>query len=261
MRLAVPLLVLFSPLTALAVPQEDTGDSAAPLVTTSPAAPAALTAAPPARSALVAPVAPIPSTPTGVAVVALGNSSEEAWPLARAIYSRPKLRPAHLSEDQVRILAGDPADKGAPPSLQELANDRANLGADPSTTALISLGSQLHVAALYIVVGVPSKVAGAKDRARARLFSVSNRSFVGDWRAPHTGLAANIRKDTEDTGWDGAAKSAEASLLEKPSGKPFYASPWFWGALGAAAAIGTTAIIVASTKSTDTLSLRGEVSR
>lgn len=286
MRRALPLFVLISPLSALAMPQDEAGSgSAAPTaVVASPSstpqapptpvpipvasavaqAPAPPAPAPASPAAPVAAVAPIPSTPAGVAVVALGNSSEVTWPLARAVYARPKLRPAHLSEDQVRVLAGDPVDKAAPMALQELSNDRANLGGDPSTTSLVSLGSQLHVAALYVVVAIPSKVAGVKDRARARLFSVSNRAFVGDWRTPQTGLEGNIRKDADfdAAGWSGAVKSAEAALTEKSDGgKPFYSSPWFWGALGAAAALGTTAIIISSTKSTDTLSLRGEVTR
>lgn len=259
MRFAVPLLCLISPLTALAMPQE--GAEAAPAGVVS--APTPATPAAPAPSAPIAPQvatpapapraqtpAAVPSSPTGVAVVALGNSSEEAWPLAQAVYGRPKLRPPHLSEEQVRVLAGEPLSNEAPPALQELASDRANLGGDPSTTSLISLGSSLHVAALYVVVSVPSKVAGAKARSRARLFSVSSRSFVSDWKAP-----------SGDTTWTDAAKSAEVSLADKPEGKPFYASPWFWGALGAAAALGTTAIVLASTKSTDTLTLRGEVLR
>lgn len=271
MRLALPLLVLISPLSALAMPQDGAGSSDVPAQTVAPVppttaatiAPAPVQATSAAQVTATAPVGPVPSVPTGVAVVALGNSSEVAWPLARAVYSRPKLRPAHLSEDQVRVLAGDPVDKTAPLALQELSDERANLGGDPSTTALVSLGSQLHVAALYVVVAVPSKAAGVRDRARARLFSVSNRAYIGDWKTPQTGLEANVRKDTDSdpSGWNSAAKSAEAALTEKSDGKHFYSSPWFWGALGAAAALGTTAIILSSTKSTDTLSLRGEVTR
>ncbi|MFO0665494.1 MAG: hypothetical protein U0174_16175 [Polyangiaceae bacterium] len=269
MRLAVPLLVFFAPLSALAMPQAE-GETPPPAAATAaPVAPAngPTTPAPvapplapvtPAAAPVAAPVAPapVPSTPTGVAVVSLGNSSEEAWPLARAVYGRPKLRPAHLSEAEVRILAGDPVEKDASPPLQQLAADRANLGGDPSTTALVSLGSSLHVSALYLVVSVPSKVAGVKAKARARLFSVSSRSFVGDWKTP-TSIFGKADADP----WADAAKTAELSLSEKTDAKPFYASPWFWGALGAAAALGTTAIVIASAKTTDTLSLRGEVLR
>ena len=251
---SLPLLLVFTAAGSAFAdePEPAPASTPAPPVSSAPASSARASVAPSPPPATAFVPLPRPKTPTGVAVVALGNSSDATWSLAQSVYGRSKLRPQHLTETEVRVLAGEPVAVGAPPVLVSLAADRANLGADPSTADLVSLGTSLGVSALYLVLATPSKVRGYPDKVRARLFVVSSRTF-GDAESPQEG-----RIDP----WSTAVASAEQKLVEKPSsGKPFYASPFFWSALGAAAALGGVAIALAATKNEATITFRGEVVR
>ncbi len=216
------------------------------------------------------------SHPQGLAVVALEGAGEAAWPLAKAIYARPTLRPASLDEARARILAGEPLPPQAPTALHDLAETRVAVHGDdaPSRQLLLSIAQNLHVRGLVVVGServeapvvtmgtVATGVAGdapppvRSSQPFARVFMVETGSMD----------AARYYADDDGASWAGAVRSLERSygvaLPPQPPGPltpappklkpedasashPFYSSPWFWGALGAAA-VGATAVYFAT---------------
>ena len=206
--------------------------------------------------------------PQGLAVIALEGAGEAAWPLAKAIYARPTLRPPSLDEARARILAGDPLPPQAPAALHDLAETRVAVHGDdaPSRQLLLSIAQGLHVRGLVVVgservegpvVTMGTAVNGAPAaQPFARVFLVETGSMD----------AARYYPDDEGASWAGAVRSLErsygVSLPPQPPGPlttappklkaeetsashPFYSSPWFWGALGAAA-VGATAVYFAT---------------
>jgi hypothetical protein len=205
------------------------------------------------RAAAAAEAPPI--HPRGVAVVAYPGATDAAWALARAVYARSSLLPEHLDEATARVLCGE-----APPApLADLAETVAGLRGEDAASRIL-LGNLAHRLALRAVVTV--RVEGGHPLARVYLPDSS--TFDAATYAPD---------DAPPSGWSGAVSSLErtyatapemharvggaegpvvapdlathpvrpgAGAREQPgeTAPPFYKSPWFWGAVGAAVLAG-----------------------
>jgi hypothetical protein len=239
-------------------------------------------ASPPSQAA--APNEPTPA-PRGLAVVALEGMADSAWPLARAVYADNALRPAWLDEEHARVLAGEPASPSAARDLVELAQTRAAIHGDdaPSRQLLSSLCVSLHVLGAVVVES-------GHGGPEARVFVASTSSFdaasyAPDAPAPSTwgtagsslvwaNTVGSLRRAyaAADAKTSGTAPAAPAFLApvapapprpdSAPSGHtPFYLSPWFWGAVGAAA-FGAAAIYFATRDNgSDSIHLQVQVPR
>jgi len=256
---ALVLGALFFPAVALAQPSAP-ATTAAP-TTAAPAStpPAASTSPPPAAGSVV--LAPRAQS-RGLAVLAVGDGSLAAWPLARALYGRPGLRPAEVDEAHARVLAGEPPPAGAGKDLTDLAETRAAIHGDdaPSRQLLSSIATQFHVRGIVVVMPATD------SPPQARVFVAESASFDAARYAPE---AADAGAEAD---WAGAIVSLDRaygiSLAPAPTpavapapslathalpdnkekdatSRPFYASPWFWGAVGAAA-LGATALYFAT---------------
>jgi hypothetical protein len=234
--------------------------------------------------AVAAPVATAEGSATaqqpaeGVAVVAVGQEAhDEAIVLARAVYES-QLRPNALDEPRARVIAGYPLPDNASRSLRELASFRASLTAEEakgslrlSTAQLLtSIAEQTHATALLLVIveahdaGTPAVytsvaarlfLAGAEDLDAARYAPDANST-------PHawTGLVRSLEARFPAPARRVAPKASTEPLpLPVPAPRrstPFYASAWFWGALGGAALLGTAFYFATRDPSSDTIRLR-----
>jgi hypothetical protein len=182
----------------------------------------------------------------GVAVLAIGNSTEATWTLAQKIYARPTLRPAGLDEPHARVLAGEMPAADAPKDLRDLADTRLAIRGDdaPSRQLLASIASTFSVRGVVVVDVV-------EGGPRARLFLADPPSFDAASWSP-------VADEKGSPSWEPAVRSLERTLQPKSASssifvstppppktnektdesRPFYASPWFWGALGGAAFLG-----------------------
>jgi hypothetical protein len=206
-------------------------------------------------------VQPVPAS-KGVAV--LGTDADAAWPLAQAVYADGTLRPAALDELHARILAGESPPADAAPDIRELAELRGGVHGDDAASRQL-LGS---IAQRFHVAGVLVLTLGEGDAPpSARMFLADGAHFDAVVYQPDDG-SGRIRS------WTGAVRSVARSMAPpssapsapsvaitrpasasahlapkaepKPnSGKPFYLSPWFWGAIGAAA-FGAVAVFLAT---------------
>lgn len=220
-------------------------------------------AQPPAPSSpnAAVPVAPPEGQTRGVAVLGLAGARDDAFALARAVYAS-RLRPQGLDEIRARVLAGDPPPPNATRSLIELAEVRAaTKGEDAASRRLLAgIGKQVGAAAVLVVSRTegeapPADDAGATNadasavgtRVTARLFLVDAGEFDAaryepdgtdaPWRATVASLEQRFPKEVASVA--GPTHPATQPVPPKESeGKPFYSSPWFWGALGAAVVVG-----------------------
>jgi len=195
----------------------------------------------------------------GVAVLAQGDAKDAMWPLAQGVYADPGLRPA-LDEKHARVLAGEKIE-----ALSELGELRAGVKGDDAASRqlLQTIGERYNVQAI-VVVSVDEN-----GTATARTFQTSSKTFDA---------AVFVAKKENDTfAWPGAvdalhkqfaptppaAPVASSKQKEEPQktipGKPFYLSPWFWGALGAAVIGGLAIILATQDASGDTLKLQLKV--
>jgi hypothetical protein len=227
------------------------------------------------------PVAVAPATgaasvrPEGLAVVAFPGATDSAWPLAQAVYAEPSLRPTGLDEDLARVMCGEPASSGAKGPIADIAATVAALRGDdpPSRTLLVEIARRAAVRALVTV-----RLLDGHPVARVFL--------------PETGGfdAATFTPDAASQGaWSAAAKSiarlyghsapapapvpgghagpAAPSLAtheapQMPNSShavPFYESPWFWGALGAAVLVGGGVYLATRDTSPSTIHLELKV--
>ncbi len=211
---------------------------------------------------------PAPRAPSrGLAVLAVGDGSAVAWPLARALYAKPGVRPAEVDEAHARVLAGEPPLAGASKDLMDLAETRAAIhGEDaPSRQLLSSIATTFHLRGIVVVMPATD----ASPLPQARVFVAEGASFDAARYAPEA-------SDAGEPDWSGAIVSLDRtygiSIASTPApaakpapdlathalpagnekdatSRPFYASPWFWGAIGAAA-LGATALYFATRDNT-----------
>lgn len=212
-------------------------------------------------------------------MVALGDdAARAARALAREVYADPALRPT-IDEVTARALTGAPAAEGSARAAEiaEIRRAAARAEADAAARRLLaSLGADAG-AALVVAVRLEG------GRPVAKVLRVATATY-----AP-VELGATLHRDEREGpesvryAWPGAAASLRAALASPSASRPpphrpaagaaptssqpadrsppFYRSPWFWGALGAAAAVGGAAFAIsqASDDGGPTVLLRGRI--
>ncbi len=210
-----------------------------------------------------------PSAPAGqgIAVLAIGPARDEAFALARAVYGS-RLRPTSLDEVRARVLAGAPPPPNASRELRELAEVRAGITTEDAAARrlLTGLAQQVGAQALLVVKverGPATEDAGADAAADAgnaapattvvaRLFLTDSGDFdaaryapdpglegAAAWRSTVTSLEARFPPVSRTVGPSAATSPTPVKVKpEEEKSSPFYASGWFWGAVGAAALLG-----------------------
>ncbi len=210
----------------------------------------------------------------GVAIVGQAGARDDAFALARAVYSS-SLRPRALDELRARILGGDPPPPGAAKSVRELAELRASVTSEDAASRrlLASIAREVNAKALLVVRRVPgaqTTTSSAADgdagtsasevgdggtlsapptagtRVVARLFLAETEDFdaaryepdeTGGWRSTVTSLSPRFPAPVV-TSEVQPRKPPTKTPSDVKESKPFYASTWFWGAIGAAVVIG-----------------------
>lgn len=227
--------------------------------------------------------APEAAPAQGVAVVASGDSREAAFLLARALYAST-LRPRQLDEGKARALAGDPPAETASAEVRDLAELRKSMGGDDvaSRRLLASVAGQLHVQALLVVTTLSPPNAGAPEappsETHARLFLADTQEYdaarydpdPGSPATPWRSVVASLERrfGTARPEAPGprpapamAVAPAKVPSRETPESRPFYTSPWLWGALGAAVLVGGAFFLASRDTSGDPIHLQMRVPR
>ena len=195
-------------------------------------------------------------------MVALPGATDAAWPLARSVYASPSLRPASIDDARARALAGEAAAGDAPRDVRDLADTVAALRGDdaPSRALLADVARRLGVRAVVVVAVEASRPSARVFLADAGAFDAAtygpDDAAPASWSATVRSLArsfgaeAPTAPDTRSPPVEAHAPAAATRERPKPdggapSGRAFYLSGWFWGALGAAA-FGAGAVFLAT---------------
>ncbi len=207
----------------------------------------------------------------GYAVLAGPSARTAAWSFAQKVYGSTRLRPG-LSEPRARVFAGEAPGPDATAELRDLAETRdaiVNFGA--SSGADSGAGSRRLLASLakdYSLEGVLVVVVREGEAPVVRLFSADAARFDAaelrarpggalDWSDAVASLERLVPREA-------APEPARPARLATPAGseaKPFYASPWFWGAMGAAVAVGGAAFLATRDSSSGSIHLQMQVPR
>jgi hypothetical protein len=229
-------------------------------------------------SASAAPLAtaPAPSLPAldpasarrGVVVLAIGDASDAAWPVALAVYGDGSLRPK-IADADARALAGAEPAKDAPKGTRELSELRAQVKGDDAASRLLLAEIARRTAALAVVLVFPKSDAAP---AQARVYDAADgaveatlhrESASGGW----SGLLGTLRGRYARTPVDASANATttatdpKAAAAKPSSGGSILKSPWFWGAIGAAVLGGVVIAVAARGGDAQTSTMRVEWSR
>ena len=248
-------------------------------------------------SAAPAPSAPAPAAPPpqaqprGAVVIAASDGAAAATKaLAFDVYRDAELRPS-IDDATARVLAGDAPAESAPARLKEIAELRTSIAhADSAVVArrlLASLGTELG-ATLVVSVALdgtrpvarvlrPGAVAFerielgptvevAPDGARTFRWPGATDTFRGFLPGHEVGSRPQLPDAVPPLTPGGtpaplAPKAETAALPAEPTeSRPFYKSPWFWGSLGGAAAVGLSVFLISrATSATTDVHLSGKV--
>ncbi len=178
----------------------------------------------------------------GTVVVAIGASSEVAWSLAQAVY-RSEARPA-ISESDARALAGDTEETSSARSRSLAELRRAATGDDAPSRALYARilrdtgARQLAFVIRETSGGIVARIYRNDDTIDAeKYFPVGDPKDPASWSPVVTALLK--RKAPVLATEAGHAKLVPSTPSDEASrARPFYASPWFWGGMAAAALTG-----------------------
>jgi len=204
------------------------------------------------------------ATAEGLGVVAFPGATEVAWPLAQALYAEPSLRPPGLDEAMARVLCGEAAPSGSAAPRVDLAAAVAALRGDdaPSRILLGEIARRASVRALLTVrisdghplarvflpeTGTFDAAAYAPDdspqvgsSATQVAWSATVKSLVRVYAAPPVAPSVQLPQPAPAL----ATHEAPPAASSGTHSRPFYDSPWFWIALGAAAVGGGIAYLV-----------------
>jgi hypothetical protein len=232
-----------------------------------------------AQPPLVAQARPVARDARGLAVLALGAPSEAATELARETSADNSLRSA--SDARARVLLGEPVPSGAPREVVDLADLRAAVKGDDvaSRQILAAIALKLGVRGIVVVEETPGKAPSARlflaesgemDAAR---YEPDTGSSPIAWSATVRSLARALGTTVLPEPVPGATPSATAGAATSPfsvregpridntppSHRMFYESPWFWGAIGAAAFAAVGIFFATRDNSTNTIHLQLQV--
>lgn len=239
---------------------------------------------------------PAIAAPQGVAVLAANGARDDAFSLARAVYVT-RLRPRKLDEVRARILGGDPAPEVATKDVKDLAELRAAVtGEDAASRQILGgIAKQLDVQAILVVTKRPGPTPDPADvaaadagasaggpeprndalagtRAEARLFLAEQGDFDaarymadGTWAATVASVAARFPEAAPALAPPGPLVAVPPLTRlppeKKEESRPFYKSPWLWGAVAAALVVGGVFFFASQDKSDDPIHLRMNVPR
>jgi hypothetical protein len=238
-----------------------------------------------------APATPARSSARGVAIVALGppqgaagSVRDEAFALARSVYGSA-LRPPALDEVRARILAGDPAPATTTTSQRELAELRGSLhGNDAASRRLLSgIGRDINARGLLVVsrgappdnsppadpdAGAPSP--DVQGRVIAQLFDVEtgvydaaryepDPSASSPWQATVQSVLLRYPPPASSSPRISAVPPPPPPADSEPPHRPFYLSPWFWGAVGGAVLLGGFIYVASRDSSNGSIHLQMQV--
>lgn len=212
----------------------------------------------------------------GLGVLGAGDP-QAAFSLARALYTG-RLRPPGLDEKRARVLAGEAPAADAPADLRELAELRAGVNGEDAASRKLLAGmcQDFGLAGIVVVsraiAAAPSGSEGeAPGSVTARLFVAETGEFDAARYAPlagQTGAAAwrpviasleqrfPVARPAVASALSPTSNSAAPRKASEKESRPFYASPWFWGALGAAALLGTGAYFASRSENSDAINLQ-----
>jgi hypothetical protein len=193
--------------------------------------------------------------------------SPPAFALARAIYASP-LRPYAVDEVHARVLAGEEPAADAPADVRDLAQMRSTVrGDDASSRAVLdAIASAFHLKGIVVVEMLPPS--STPPAARARVYLTQAHAFDAAQYAPTEG--------TMDGGWSatvqslqrtfpspavGPAQPAPTQGDESSTKRPFYTSPWFWGATVAAVLAGGAIYLATRDNGPRTIHLQLQVTK
>jgi hypothetical protein len=223
-------------------------------------------------------LAPAPTSPrSGLAVLALPGATDSAWPLARAIYADPTLRPGSVDEPHARVLCGEAPATGDAADLRDLSETVAAVHGDdaPSRALLDGIARTFSVRGVIVV-----RIEGGHPSARVFLAETAafDAATYGPDDAPALSWAATTRSldrlfapvalspaprvlpERSASAVAPSLATHEAPKAEGSSGpRPFYESLWFWGAVGAAALAGGAAYLATRDTSASTIHLEVQV--
>jgi hypothetical protein len=209
----------------------------------------------------------------------------------------PGLLPPGLDEPLARALVGEPPPPDAPRDVRDLAETRAAIHGDdaPSRSLLSGMAASLHVKGLVVVARSPEGKAAARVFvASAGAFdtvlyepdpappvtwgsATANTTWSSAANALHRGFAdvavavpvenrggtagsaGGVAPSTSAPGAALAPTPPVAGEKTKTGSKPFYTSPWFWGAIGAAAFAGAAFYFATRDSSDPSISLQVQV--
>lgn len=169
-------------------------------------------------------------------VVAIGATSDVAWSLAQAVY-RSEARPT-IAESDARALAGD-SSTASPHALAELR--QAATGEDAPSRALYARilrdtgARQLAFVMRETSGGVVARIYRNDDTIDdEKYFPTGDPKDPSSWSPV---VAALLKRKAPAFSAE-AGRPNRAPADEAAHARPFYASPWFWGGLAAAALTG-----------------------
>jgi hypothetical protein len=206
----------------------------------------------------------------GMAVVAFPRATDFAWPLARAVYATPALRPNGLDDAHARILCGESDAHGAG-DLHDLADTVAALrGEDAPTRVLLGeIARRFSVRALVVVRADDGHPVARVFTPETGSFDAATYAPDDSSRSPTLSWTLTVRSLERSFG---AAMPAEAArpptlathegplvLSAPPAPRHFYESGWFWGAIGAAAFTGGAVYFATRDSSSPTIHLEMQV--
>lgn len=235
----------------------------------------------------------------GLAVVAQGEATVSAWALARAVYGDEALLPPDLDEAHARALVGESVASDAPRDIRDLAETRSALHGDdaPSRSLLSGIAASLHVRGIVVVEEHPGSSLEVQAIPTARVFVAGTGAFDTVLYEPDPPPAVTWGNAPRSTSWSSAANALHRGFGEvaiavpsenraSPAGvsstasssgwstvvppptpppaegekkHPFYTSPWFWGALGAAAFAGAAFYFITRDSSDPMIQLQVQV--
>lgn len=222
------------------------------------------------------------SAAQGVAVLGTSGARDDAFALARAVYVT-SLRPHALDEVRARVLGGDPAPGVATKEVKDLSDLRAAVnGEDAASRQILSgIAKQLDVQGILVVskstIGAQAGDAGAEEpdaasgtRVEARLFLAEQGDFDaaryeydGSWQATVASVSARFPQAPAPAPAKPVvvAPAQLPRIPEKKEERPFYKSPWLWGAVAAAVVIGGIFFFTSQDKGDDSIHVRMNVPR